>query len=319
MPSNAMISMFYITYMHLDPNLLTAFDALLEEGSVNGAAERLYLSQPAMSRTLGRIREATGDAILVRTGRNMSPTPYALSVREEVHILVQQARAVLAPKRELDLRTLERIFTLRCHDAVTNAIGASLLSRIQSQAPGVRLRLLAEGSTDTNELRHGQVDLEVGSSASTVPELHHEAIGQDRLAVAVRADHPWVRGKLAVKRFAGGQHIIVSRRGRLRDPIDTALEARGMRRRVIAAFPTSTAALQFVSESECAVAVPEHMCGGIVRVLGLKLLSMPVDLDPVPVILTWHQRHHGDKAHQWLRKEVRRVLQGVFHADGKTE
>ncbi len=319
MPSNAMIGMLYITFMHLDLNLLTAFDALLEEGSVNGAAERLHLSQPAMSRTLGRIREATSDAIFVRTGRNMSPTPYALSVREEVHALVQQARAVLAPKLELDLKTLERTFTLRCHDAVTNAIGASLLGRIQLQAPSVRLRLLAEGSTDTNELRHGQVDLEIGSSSTTILGLHHEAVSQDWLAVAVRAGHAWTRGRLTAKRLAEGQHVIVSRRGRLRDPIDAALEARGTRRQVIASFPTSTAALQFVSESECAVAVPEYMCRGMVRVLGLKLLSMPVDLDPVPVILTWHQRYHGDQAHQWLRKEVRRVLQRVCPTIAKAE
>ena len=319
MSSNAMISMVYITSMHLDLNLLTAFDVLLEEGSVNGAAERLHLSQPAMSRTLGRIREATGDAILVRTGRNMSPTPYALSVREEVHTLVQQARAVLAPKRELNLKTLERTFTLRCHDAVTNAIGASLLGRIQSQAPGARLRLLAEESTDTNELRHGQVDLEVGSTSTTVPELHHEAVTQDRLAVAVRSDHAWTRGTFTVKRFAEGQHVIVSRRGRMRDPIDTVLETRGMQRQVIAAFSTSTAALQFVSESESAVAVPKHMCSGMVRALGLRLLSIPIDLDPVPLILTWHQRYDGDKAHQWIRKEVRDALQSIFQSVRKSE
>ena len=319
MSSNAMIHMVYITSMHLDLNLLTAFDVLLEEGSVNGAAERLHLSQPAMSRTLGRIREATGDAILVRTGRNMSPTPYALSVREEVHTLVQQARAVLAPTRDLNLKTLERTFTLRCHDAVTNAIGASLLGRIQAQAPGARLRLLAEESTDTNDLRHGQVDLEVGSSSPTVPELHHEMVDQDRLAVAVRADHAWTRGTFTVKRFAEGQHVIVSRRGRMRDPIDTVLEARGMQRQVIAAFSTSTAALQFVGESESAVVVPKHMCSGIVRALELKLLSIPINLDPVPLVLTWHQRYDGDKAHQWIRKEVRYVLQSVCHVVGKAE
>ena len=153
-----------ITQMQLDLNLLTALDALLEEGSVAGAADRLHLSAPAMSRQLGRIRRSTGDQILVRTGRTMTPTPHALAVRAEVHALVQRANGVLSPERELDLATLERTFTLQWHDAVLTAIGPSLLATVQAQAPGVRLRLLAEARTDTNDLRHGQVDLEIGSA-----------------------------------------------------------------------------------------------------------------------------------------------------------
>ena len=114
--------------MQLDLNLLTALDALLEEGSVAGAAERLHVTAPAMSRSLGRIRRATGDQILVRTGRTMTPTPYAIAVREQVHDLVQQARGVLAPSREIDLATLERTFTLRWHDALVALSGPALLA-----------------------------------------------------------------------------------------------------------------------------------------------------------------------------------------------
>src|SRR5690242_9139367 len=109
--------------MQLDLNLLAALDALLEEGSVAGAADRMHVTSPAMSRTLGRIRKATKDQILVRTGRTMTPTPYALAVRAEVHRLVQQAHAVLAPASALDLGTLGRTFTLQWHDAVTSAVG----------------------------------------------------------------------------------------------------------------------------------------------------------------------------------------------------
>src|SRR3954471_15354795 len=99
--------------MQLDLNLLTVLDALLEEGSVLGAADRLHLSSPAVSRSLGRIRKLTGDDILVRTGRTMTPTPYALAIREQVSGLVRQANAVLAPSRDLNVAALERIFTLQ--------------------------------------------------------------------------------------------------------------------------------------------------------------------------------------------------------------
>jgi DNA-binding transcriptional LysR family regulator len=117
---------------------LAAPDALLEEGSLAGAAERLRLSAPAMSRTLGRIRRATGDEILVRTRHDDDPTPYAVSIRATIHSLVQQANEVLTPSPELDLAALERTFTLRWDDAVITAVGPGLLATVQPQAPGVR-------------------------------------------------------------------------------------------------------------------------------------------------------------------------------------
>lgn len=301
--------------MQLDLNLLTALDALLEEGSVAGAADRLHLSAPAMSRTLGRIRRSTGDQILVRTGRTMTPTPYALAIREDVHALVQHAHAVLAPKGDLDLETLERTFTLQCHDAVTTAIGPGLLAAVQAQAPGVALRLLAEASIDTTDLRHGRVDIEIGSEEPAFPEIRFETIGHDRLIIAVRPDHPLAHGRLTIERYAGADHLTISRRGRLRDPIDDALTGHGLRRRVVASAPTATAALHFVHESDMVVAVAERMCEALVRALGLQMVAIPLDLPAVTVIHAWHQRYDNDRAHTWLRNQVRETLLAVFHQD----
>lgn len=294
--------------MQLDLNLLTALDALLEEGSVGGAADRLYLSAPAMSRTLGRIRSVTGDQILVRTGRSMTATPYALEVREQVHALVQQAHAVLMPDGELDLRTLKRTFTLQCHDAVTSAMGPGLLTAVRSEAPGVILRLLAEAPTDTMDLRHGQVDMQVSAAEPTAPELRFEKLGSDRLVVALRADHALARSGLTLERYADADHITVSRRGRLEDPIDEALGARRLQRRVVAAAPTSTVAMQIVAGSDVVVAVPERMCRVTMDTLGLRALPIPLELPLVPIVLAWHQRYESDRAHTWLRSRVTAAL-----------
>lgn len=294
--------------MHLDLNLLTALDALLEENSVAGAAERLALSAPAMSRTLGRIRRVTGDQILVRTGRTMVPTPYALAIRGEVHDLVQRARGVLEPERELDLAGLNRVFSVRGHDAVTTAIGPCLLDAVRAQAPGVAIRLLAEASSDTNELRQGRVDLEIGSAEPELPEISHLTIGRDRLVAAVAPDHPCADGELTVRRFARADHAIVSRRGRLRDPIDASLADLGLRRRVVASVPTSTAALYLAAQSELMVAVPERMCEPTLRILGLRTRTVPFDLPPVPIVLAWHQRYDNDRAHAWLRGRIREAF-----------
>jgi DNA-binding transcriptional LysR family regulator len=294
--------------MQLDLNLLTALDALLEEGSVGSAAERLHLSAPAMSRTLGRIRIVTGDPILVRTGRSMTPTPYALRVRERVHTLVTEAQTVLEPERELDLRALSRTFTLQCHDAVTTAIGPLLFAAIGAQAPGVAVRLLPEGTVDTLDLKHGHLDLEIGATRHEIPEIHSETIAEDRLIVAMRAAHLLASKRITLRRFAAAEHIIVSRRGRLHDPIDELLERHGLRRRVIGAAPTSTAALYFVARTDLIAVVSEYMCRPTIDALQLHTASIPLKLPKLPLIASWHERYESDPAHRWLRELVTRAV-----------
>lgn len=290
-----------LRYVQSDLNLLTALDALLEEGSVGGAAQRLHLSAPAMSRTLGRIRQVTGDQILVRTGRTMTPTPYALRVRERVHEVVDEAQGLLQPERELDLASLSRTFTIQAHDAITLAIGPLLLSAMRDQAPFVSLRLLPEGVMDTLDLRHGTVDLELGSAVPENPEVRHETLSADRLVVAMRRDHPLSRRNLTVRRYAEADHISVSRRGRLRDRVDDVLESKGLTRRVRASAPTTTAALYFVQQSHLITIAPERMCRPTMQALGLLTVSLPLELPASPVNLSWHERYENDRAHRWLR------------------
>jgi DNA-binding transcriptional LysR family regulator len=118
----------------MDLNLLTALDALLEHNSVVMAAEHLHLTPPAISRTLSRIRHVTGDDILVRSGRTMVPTPYALSIRAQVRALVQEASTLLKPTGALDLATLDREFSVRGHDALLAALAPALLASVAGAA-----------------------------------------------------------------------------------------------------------------------------------------------------------------------------------------
>ncbi|MET9505518.1 LysR family transcriptional regulator [Streptomyces sp. NPDC006622] len=294
--------------MQLDLNLLTALDALLEEGSVTDAAARLHVSAPAMSRTLGRIRRVTGDQILVRTGRTMTPTPHALALRATVHDLVQQAQRVLSPQAEVDLAALKRTFVLKWHDALSAAAGPVLLHSLRAEAPGVRLRILAEASTDTHDPRRGDIDLEAGSSEPSSPEIRHETVSHDRLVLALRPAHPLCRGPLTLQDYAAADHVTVSRRGRLRDPIDDALEAQGMSRQVVAATPTNATALQFVRHHDLVAAVPGLISRPLLEALGLRTRPLPLTMPAVPIHLAWHQRYDNDPAHAWLRGQVRTAL-----------
>ncbi|MDX3656001.1 LysR family transcriptional regulator [Streptomyces sp. ID05-26A] len=296
--------------MQADLNLLTVLDALLEEGSVMGAAERLHLSSPAVSRTLGRIRKVTGDDILVRTGHTMTPTPYALGIADEVRRLVRQANAVLAPSRELDLAELDRTFTIQCHDALASSVVPALIGRIAEQAPGVRLRVLAEHSADTDDLRHGRVDLELGGGRPELPEFRSETLGTDPLAVVMRSGHPCT--ELDLRAYATYPHVLVSRRGRLSAPIDELLAAEGLRRRVIATVATVHSAVQIAAASDALVTTTTVLCRPLIEAFGLVTLPLPAESPEAPINCNWHQRYDSDLAHAWLRDQVRTTVQDVL-------
>ena len=160
-----------------DLNLLVTLDVLLAEGSVARAAQRLRLSPSAMSRALARLRETTGDPLLVRAGRGLVPTPRALELRERVSQLVQDAEAVLRPAEKLNLKQLVRTFTLRTSEGFVENFGPDLIARVGEEAPGVRLRFVQKPDKDSGPLRDGIVDLETGVVEKTTgPEVRAQAL-----------------------------------------------------------------------------------------------------------------------------------------------
>src|SRR3954447_11339741 len=164
-----------------DLNLLVTLDALLTEGSVARAARRLRLSPSAMSRALARLRETTGDPLLVRAGRGLVPTPRALELRGRVGQLVQDAEAVLRPGVTLNLKQLVRTFTLRTSEGFVENFGPNLIAVVGEEAPGVRLRFMQKPNKDSAPLRDGTVDLETGVVDGTIgPEVRAQALFRDR-------------------------------------------------------------------------------------------------------------------------------------------
>lgn len=290
--------------MQLDLNLLTALDALLEEESVTGAADRLNLSAPAMSRALGRIRQATGDDILVRAGRVMRPTPRAVAMRGEVRTLVLRARAVLTPESILTVESLQRTFTIRAHDALVSVLAPDLVDLTSRAAPGVALRFLGEPNGDTSDLRRGVVDLEIGSSAPTAAEIDHEQIGTDRLVGLARRGHHLLEGgpnEVNLDAWAGTPQVVVSRRGRFADRIDEQLAAVGLSRTVLASVASTSAAIEIVRASDAVVVIPESIAARAPST-DTVVFAPPVTLPAVSIVLTWHHRSTPDPAHRWLRR-----------------
>jgi DNA-binding transcriptional LysR family regulator len=289
-----------------DLNLLTALDVLLAEGSVARAARRLRLSPSATSRTLARLRKATGDPLLVRAGRSLVPSPRAIELRERVRQLVDDGEAVLRPAAALNLATITQRFTLLTTDGFVENFGAALIARIASEAPGVRLRFVQKLDRNSEPLRDGSVDLETGVAGRTTgPELRAQLLFRDRLVGAVRTGHPLGRGKITAARYAGGQHILVSRRGLEYGPIDEALKRAGLSRNIVATVGSFTAALAVARASDLVASVPERHTGNLLA--GMHCFPLPLQTPSLTISMLWHPRLDADPAHKWLRGCVREI------------
>ena len=232
-----------------DLNLLTALDALLAEGSVVGAARRLRLSSSAMSRTLARLREATGDPLLVRAGRGLVRTPRATELRERVRDLVQDAQTVLRPAvASLDLAELKRRFTIRSNEGFVEVFAGQLVAAVTAVAPRARLHFAPKPDKDVGALREGLVDLEIGVLGKSGPEIRVQTLFRDHFVCAVREGHPLLgAGEITAERYAACGHVVASRRGHESGPVDEALGALGLARTVVAVVPSFRAALSIAS------------------------------------------------------------------------
>ncbi|HGM5582969.1 TPA: LysR family transcriptional regulator [Pseudomonas putida] len=289
-----------------DMNLLVALDALLDEGSVVGAAQRMNLSPAAMSRTLGRIRDALGDPILVRAGRGLVPTPRALALRDQVRALVEQAGQVFNSGEDVNLGNLERAFNIRTNDLFIALYGARLLHMMQAQAPHTVLRFVPEAHGDDMVLRHGQIDLVVSSSIELGPEIKVQSLFDTHFVGLARADHPIFDDEITPARFAAYPQISVSRRGRANGPIDVELSNQGVQRRVALITPSFHSAMFSLHESDLILPMPANILGSVLKFgLPLRSFQIPLMLERVRVMQAWHPRFDNDPAHRWLRRTLK--------------
>ena len=286
-----------------DLNLLIPLEVLLAEGNVTRAAKRLRLSPSAMSRALARLRETTGDPLLVRAGRGLVPTPRALELRDRVSQLVQGSEAVLRPAEKLDLKQLVQTFTLRTSEGFVETFGPDLITRVGKEAPGVRLFFMQKPNKDSAPLRDGTVDLETGVvEKTTAQELRVQALFRDGYVGVVRKGHPLSKGKITRLRYAAGSHICVSREGLEQGPIDEALRPFGLERKIVTIVGGFATALGLSRASDLIASVPERHTRNLRA--GMHSFPLPVVTPEFTVSLLWHPRLDADPAHRWLRSQV---------------
>lgn len=304
-----------------DLGVLVNLDALLQEGSVTGAARRVGLSTPAMSHALARIRLRLGDPILVRAGRGMVLTPRAEALKVRVHAVVNAARQTLEPERPFVPAELERSFVVHVTDYVLTVLGLVVDRILRAEAPLVSLRFVPNTANDAALLREGDADLAVGIYGELPPEMRNRRLLTDRLVCVVRRDHATVGKRLTLEQFVRLPHIQVAPRGQTGGYLDDVLRDRGQARRVARAVPYFLTALQMAAHTDYVLTISERVARQVAPGLGLRLLEPPVKLRPYALSLVWHPRFDADAGHRFVREVFTRAAQeaaGDQHADPRT-
>jgi DNA-binding transcriptional LysR family regulator len=293
----------------VDLNLLVVFAAMVEHRSVTRAGEAIGLSQPAMSAAVARLRALFDDALFVRSGAEMKPTPRALEVAEPVRRVIETVRTDILQRAQFDPATTERTFTLLTPDIGEINFMPRLLERLGAVAPHASLRALARPRPAAAEgLESGEADLAVGY----FPDLHRAGFFQQKLfdnphVCIVRAGHPTIGKRLTLKAYLAASHAVVRPDGR-EHVFEQFMQQRGLRRRVLVELSHFMSLLPVIERSDLVATVPRDLAEVCRRYADLRIIEPPVKAPVVAVHQFWHLRFHKDPANVWLRDLVRSQL-----------
>ncbi|WP_367160594.1 LysR family transcriptional regulator [Kozakia baliensis] len=298
-----------------DLDLLRYLQVLIEEESVSSAARRLQISEPAMSRNLAKLRQVFGDPILVQSGRRMTASSFALGLRDRVQTVVRDADRLIETRAMNDLSGLSPRFTIRANDLIVATIARPLLSTLRQDCPNCTLTFAPESDDPASDaLRQDVIDLYIGATDTLKSEIRRQTLLRDKMRALVRRDHPILSEKITPQSLTRYNHISVSRRGRARGPIDTALkQEHGLTRRVILTVPTYHAMIENMRDTDMILALPGMVIDHIsVEKLGLTAFDFPLRLPTIDAYQAWHPRWDTDPTHRWMRETLFRLAKDVW-------
>jgi DNA-binding transcriptional LysR family regulator len=295
--------------MRYDLNLLPIFVALMEERSVTRAAERMGMTQPALSNALSRLRLMLQDQLFVRERYGIQPTPIALELSPLIaEALAQLDNAVLG-QQAFDPVKAERLFTIAPNGYVEFVLVPAIVARLEKVAPGIKLRLTPYGNdlVETGVVS-GTTALVLGRIVDPPDNLVVQHLMDEGLACAVRADHPGVGDVMTREQFETMKHVNIVPPGRMRAGLFQALAQQQLKRDVAISVTNFFAAAEMVAVTDYCATLPTLICRQLMHDPRLKVLPAPVDLGSFPVEMAWHVRYRHDPAHRWLRALIGEVI-----------
>lgn len=296
----------------VDLNLLVTLDILIEERNVTRAAQRLHLSQPAVSNALRRLRHVLKDPLLVRTARGMVLTPRAEELAGPVRQALEQLRSSLRANR-FDPAQAEHTITVGTTDYVEFVLLPALIANVRAQAPRIKIAVRDLGELDAHEaLGSGRMDLAIGYFPSAAAGMHLRKLFDENYVCVARRDHPRLKSRLSLAQFTKAPHVLVSPEGGgFIGPVDAALAEQGHTRHVALSILHFLAVPHILIESDLIVTLTERVARSFCALLPLQILKSPVAVPGYSISALWHERTHHDEAHRWLRELVVKLSKNV--------
>jgi DNA-binding transcriptional LysR family regulator len=288
-----------IDALNLDGHLLQTLLAVVEEGSVTRAAERLGVTQSAVSHQLDRLRAIVGDALFVKSGRGIVPTDHAQTLAGRARLLLDEMRSFARSVR-FDPAVVTMTLTIAANDLQRDLLLPAFLHRVRRQAPAVRLRVVPSGAPRPELLRDGDCQLVVTPRPPDATDLLHTRLLEDRYVVFYDADERDAPTTLAT--YLAAEHVTVVHEPRRTLEIDDLLAGQGLHRRFAVEVPAFSGVAPFLRGSTHLATLPRLLSTHLLR--GFAMAEVPVPCPTMPMFMVWHRRHQDDPLHRWLRAEL---------------
>lgn len=297
----------------VDLNLLVVFDALIAERNVTRAAVRKGLSQPAVSKALGRLRDLFDDPLFVRRDRAMEPTARALELAGPIHGALADISRTLTLPAAFDPATVRATVKIATIDLYHTNLLPALVRHLRRHAPGIDLQMRANDCSRLPEqLATGEVDLAFAPLAAKHSELHAEPLWTDRMVMLIGRDNP-MKEPMTIEAYAAAGHLVdaghvrVSADGAGSSVVDAILAARGLKRRIVLVLPSSAGVPYVVAATDLIATLPSRIVKGLASVPKVRVLKpsfLNVEVSPH---MFWHRRVNDNALHGWLRGAIRDI------------
>lgn len=311
-------------FRHLDLNLLRIFDAVMAEGSLTRAAEKLALTQPAVSNAMQRLRKALGEELLIRQGHGITPTPRAMALWTVVHEVLAQLQLNLAPDK-FDPLQARSTLVLAMADATAATLMPNLVGILEREAPHLAIRLLPLTTRDPRPLLDGETaDMAVGYFPAVLADLtaraqagawvqhEHRRLYDGQYVAVMRKHHPLAPMPLTLEHYCRARHLLVSFSGRAYGFIDEALAALGKQRHIALTVNQYSTAARVVVQSDLLTVMPRHFLPMTGMQAHLQVHPLPLEMPPVHVDALWHKRGPNRAACDWVLQALGRAAFKAF-------
>lgn len=293
---------------NLDLNLLVIFDAVYRERHVTRAADRLNMSQPAVSNALQRLRHSLRDELFVKTQQGIEPSERAHGLATPIRAILKELGEVLA-HQSFDPATTDGEITIAAVDYVDIALLPELVTVISQKAPGVRLRMIPTHGRSYDLLDRGEADIALASYGTVPSRFRKETLKRETYVCVMRAEHPAAQGPFDAHDYAAFDHVLQSPKGDLRGSTDAALEAQGLKRQVKVSLSSFAHAPDILAATDMVLTAPRSVAEALCTDQRLAMRPCPVAVDEAAqrLDMLWHNRLGARPLAEWMRQELRAI------------